>query len=162
MDQELIEVFAKIEKRLAEVERVYCRYQGPRGEKGAPAKVSVGKVEVGDAPSVKVQQLDGNIYALDFVLPVGPGGRDGCDGVDGFNNIPGPSGHNGADAVTTISLGQVVSGRDAPASLRYESDVVVLDIVLPRGAEGLRGPQGEKGLQGERGPSPATEKRLAG
>ena len=75
----------------------------------------------------------------------GDPGRDGINGADGVSNLPGPvgpPGKNGADAVTTIALGQVVSGREAMASLRHEGDVVILDLVLPRGSQGEQGSAG--------------------
>lgn len=157
MDQQLLHEinsgFGNLRKRLEELEKIHCRYQGPRGEKGAPAKVSVGRVEVGDTASVKVRPLDGNIYELDFVLPPGKDGRDGRDGVDGVSNIPGPRGRDGRDGVDgRVVVGQVVGGHFAAATVHVADDVQIIDLVVPRGGEGPRGPQGEQGLQGERGP----------
>lgn len=53
----LHETFKGINERLGKLEEVYCRYQGPRGRDGAPAKVCIGKVEVGDTASVKVRPV---------------------------------------------------------------------------------------------------------
>lgn len=63
------EILGKINKRLEALEVVHTRYQGPKGRDGVPAKVCVGKVEVGNTASVKVRQLDGNVYELNFVIP---------------------------------------------------------------------------------------------
>ena len=71
--------------------------------------------------------------------------KDGRDGRDGYSNLPCPRGRDGADAVTTIAIGQLASGREAMASLRHEGDVVLLDLALPHVPQGEVGEPGPPG-----------------
>lgn len=134
MDQ----VLDQINKRLAELEKIHTRYQGPRGPAGKDApspKIMIGTITSGDQADAKIRTVDGT-FVLDLCLP------RGTDGRDGYSNLPGPRGRDGADALTTIAVGQVVGGREAMASLRHEGDVVILDLVLPRGSQGEQGSAG--------------------
>lgn len=135
----------KIDERLAEVEKIHTRYQGPPGRPGKdapPPKIVIGTVTSGEPADAKIRTVDGT-FVLDLCLP------RGSDGRDGYSNVPGPAGRDGADALTTIAVGQVVSGREAMASLRHEGDVVILDLVLPRGSQGERGSPGNSPTEGE-------------
>lgn len=126
MEQEILD---RINKRLEGLEVIHTRYQGPRGPAGKdapPPRIVIGAVTSGDQADAKIRTVDGTFF-LDLCLP------RGSDGRDGFSNIPGPRGRDGADTLTTIAVGQLVSGREAMASLRHEGDVVILDLVLPRG-----------------------------
>ncbi len=73
--------------------------------------------------------------ALDGFTP-----RDGIDGVDGVTPV--------------ISIGSVVEGETASATLTGTTEQPVINLVLPRGPKGDpgdKGPQGPQGLPGESG-----------
>lgn len=76
--------------------------------------------------------------ALDGFTP-----RDGIDGRDGIN---------GVDGVTpVISIGTVVEGETASATLTGTTEQPVINLVLPRGPKGDPGEQGIQGIQGPQG-----------
>lgn len=76
--------------------------------------------------------------ALDGFTP-----RDGIDGQDGIN---------GLDGVTpVISIGTVVEGETASATLTGTTEQPVINLVLPRGPKGDPGDQGIQGIQGPQG-----------
>ena len=77
--------------------------------------------------------------ALDGFTP-----RDGIDGQDGIN---------GVDGVTPVlSIGSVVEGETASATLTGTTEQPVINLVLPRGPKGDPGDQGIQGIQGPQGP----------
>lgn len=102
---------------------------GPQGEKG-PAGPKGDKGDKGD---------------------VGPQGPAGGDGVDGINGINGIDGQDGADGITPVlSIGTVVEGETASATLTGTTEQPVINLVLPRGP---KGDVGEQGIQGPQGPA---------
>ena len=83
--------------------------------------------------------------------PPGPQGPAGGDGVDGINGI---DGQDGADGITPVlSIGTVVEGETASATLTGTTEQPVINLVLPRGPKGDVGEQGIQGPQGPQGPA---------
>lgn len=79
--------------------------------------------------------------ALDGFTP-----RDGIDGVNGVDGI------NGIDGITpALSIGTVVEGDAASATLTGTTEQPVINLVLPRGPQGDVGPRGIQGIQGPQG-----------
>lgn len=127
---------------------------GRDGVDGVTPQLSIGAVAVADNPEV---QITGTPEApiLNITLPkgakgdkgdVGPQGPAGGDGVDGINGI---DGQDGADGITPVlSIGTVVEGETASATLTGTTEQPVINLVLPRGPKGDVGEQGIQGPQG--------------
>lgn len=102
----------------------------PRGERGAPGR---------DGISIKGDKGE-----------VGQQGRDGLPGRDSI--IPGEKGEKGdrgAIGVTpAFTIGQVVTGDVASATISGVPEAPVLNLVLPRGERGMAGRDGVKGKDG--------------
>lgn len=111
---------------------------GPQGEKGPAGP----KGDKGDKGDVGERGPAG---------PPGPQGPAGGDGVDGINGI---DGQDGADGITPVlSIGTVVEGETASATLTGTTEQPVINLVLPRGPKGDVGGQGIQGPQGPQGPA---------
>ena len=138
---------------------------GRDGVDGVTPQLSIGTVDVADDPEV---QITGTPEApiLNITLPKGakgdkgdkgdtgpagppgPQGPAGGDGVDGINGI---DGQDGADGITPVlSIGTVVEGETASATLTGTTEQPVINLVLPRGP---KGDVGEQGIQGPQGPA---------
>lgn len=107
MEQEILDT---INKRLAELEKIHTRYQGPPGKQGKdapPPRIVIGTVSSGEQADDKIRKADGTFF-LYLCLP------RGADGRDGFSDIPGPvgpAGRNGRNGVDgRVVIGQVVDG----------------------------------------------------
>lgn len=100
----------------------------------------------------------------DFVLELneqGPQGATGPQGPQGPQGIKGDKGEPGRDGIdgepgpaNTLSIGTVVKGTVAEATITGESPNQTLNLVLPKGDKGDRGevgPKGEQGIQGHPG-----------
>ena len=68
---------------------------GPKGDKGDAATITIGNVNVGEAPSVK-NTGDEHNAVLDITLPIGPKGDKGEQGAVGPAGERGPIGPQGA------------------------------------------------------------------
>lgn len=85
----------------------------------------------------------------------------GETGPQGPRGDKGDPGHDGKDV--KLVIGKVISGDEAAARIRQGGDTFILDLCLPRGAEGLRGPQGLPGPHGSQGPAgPQGERGFRG
>lgn len=74
------------------------------------------------------------------------------DGIDGTNGVDGINGLDGQDGTTPVlSIGTVVEGEGASATLTGTTEQPVINLVLPRGPQGDVGPQGIQGIQGPQG-----------
>jgi hypothetical protein len=102
----------------------------PRGERGAPGR---------DGISIKGDKGEQGVQ-----------GRDGLPGRDSV--IPGERGEKGDKGNTGItpvfSIGQVVTGDSASATISGKPEAPVLNLVLPRGERGMPGRDGIKGKDG--------------
>lgn len=98
--------------------------------------------------SSAMQELDTRVdaaitEALDGFTP-----RDGVDGINGTD------GRDGVDGITPVlSIGTVVEGETASATLTGTTEQPVINLVLPRGPKGDVGEQGIQGPQGPQGPA---------
>lgn len=126
---------------------------GPKGDKGDAATITIGNVNVGEAPSVK-NTGDEHNAVLDITLPIGPKGDKGEQGAVGPAGERGPIGPQGAqgekgDKGEQGPVGQ--RGAVGPAGPQGEKGV--------KGDQGEMGPRGLQGAQGEQGPvGPKGEK----
>lgn len=116
--------------------------QGPKGDKG----------ETGPA---------GPQGAVGKTGPAGPAGADGAPGAKGDKGDPGDTGPQGpkgskgdtgpqgdpgkAGATPVLTIGAVMTGSNASASISGTAENPKLNLILPRGETG---PQGEKGDTG--------------
>jgi hypothetical protein len=102
----------------------------PRGERGAPGR---------DGISIKGDKGE-----------VGLQGRDGLPGRDSV--VPGEKGdkgdRGGIGITPAFSIGQVVTGDVASATISGVPEAPVLNLVLPRGERGMPGRDGIKGKDG--------------
>lgn len=137
---------------------------GPAGEQGpmptleitaetlvytAQATVSVTPVSGGYAVVIGVPEgIPGAIG------PVGPQGEVGPQGIQGIQGVQGPKGERGDPGPASIAVGTVVTGAPGSAATVTNTGTaqdVVLDFVLPTGAQGPKGDAGERGPQGPAG-----------
>ena len=95
---------------------------GPKGDKGDAATITIGNVNVGEAPSVK-NTGDEHNAVLDITLPIGPKGDKGDPGVAGERGPIGPQGPAGEKGE---------QGLQGP--------------IGPKGEQGLQGPAGKDGV----------------
>lgn len=103
----------------------------PRGERGAPGR---------DGISIK-----GDVGATGLT------GRDGAPGRD--STVPGEKGEKGdmgrIGETPQFSIGQVVIGDQASATISGTPEKPVLNLVVPRGERGMPGRDGIKGKDGD-------------
>lgn len=86
------------------------------------------------------------------VGPAGPEGKVGPQGERGGKGDRGAQGPIGASGpATVLSIGTVVTGPVASATLTGVAPSQTLSLVLPRGERGEVGPQGPIGIQGPQG-----------
>ena len=102
----------------------------PRGERGAPGR---------DGISIKGDKGETGVQ-----------GRDGQPGRD--STVPGEKGERGdmgrPGDTPQFSIGNVVIGDTASATLSGSATVPVLNLVIPRGERGVAGRDGVKGKDG--------------
>ena len=69
-----------------------------------------------------------------------------------FSNIKGERGDKGdVGTPNVLTIGLVTSGDIASATITGTSPNQTLNLVLPRGEQGIQGEKGEQGIQGEKG-----------
>ena len=123
--------------------------RGPKGDTGAtgPANtLSIGTVSKGDIAGATIT---GNAphQVLNLTLPKGDTGPQGPKGDTGPQ---GPAGDVGQ--FSDLSIGNVVSGAVASATITGDAPHQILNLTLPKGEKGDIGPQGPKGDTGATGP----------
>lgn len=137
---------------------------GPAGEQGpmptleimaetlvytSQATASVTPVSGGYAVVIGVPQgIPGEIG------PIGPQGEAGPQGIQGIQGVQGPKGERGEQGPASISIGTVTTGAPGSAAIVTNTGTtqdVVLNFVIPAGAQGVKGDTGEQGPQGPAG-----------
>lgn len=129
--------------------------QGPKGDKGDTG-------ETGPA---------GPQGAVGETGPAGPAGTDGAPGAKGDKGDPGetglqgpkgdkgdagPQGDPGKPGVTpALTIGTVMTGSNASASISGTAENPKLNLILPRGETGPKGDTGPQGDKGDTGPKGA-------
>lgn len=129
--------------------------QGPKGDKGDTG-------ETGPA---------GPQGAVGETGPAGPAGTDGAPGAKGDKGDPGetgpqgpkgdkgdvgPQGDPGKPGVTpALTIGTVMTGSNASASISGTAENPKLNLILPRGETGSKGDTGPQGDKGDTGPKGA-------
>lgn len=129
--------------------------QGPKGDKGDTG-------ETGPA---------GPQGAVGETGPAGPAGTDGVPGAKGDKGDPGktgpqgpkgdkgdagPQGDPGKPGVTpALTIGTVMTGSNASASISGTAENPKLNLILPRGETGPKGDTGPQGDKGDTGPKGA-------
>lgn len=105
---------------------------------------------------------EGDFTRLD-IGPQGPQGPTGPQGATGPQGDTGPQGPQGVKGDTgdvgpanTLTIGTVVEGGAAGASIGGEAPNQTLDLTLPQGPTGPQGPQGIPGDTGPQGPQGDT------
>ena len=93
--------------------------------------------------------------------PQGPQGEAGSQGIQGEQGEPGPQGEKGEKGdkgdtgargpAPNLTIGNVVEGEEAAATVTGTNPDYVLNLTLPRGEQGIQGPQGQVGPKGEKG-----------
>lgn len=118
---------------------------GINGQDGESPNLEIGNVstlEPGSRATANVRLISENRYAIDLGIPRGAKGQDGTGG--GSGSVVNP----------TLEIGSVTSGEVASAEIVGDSPNYTINLVLPKGEQGLtgeRGPQGKPGAKGERG-----------
>ena len=105
------------------------------GPPGKSEKISIGKVSSGSAATI-VDNFDGEVHTLDFVVPRGPKGDKGDIGLKGDKGEKGDIGPQGE------------KGNIGPIGPQGKQG-----IAGPPGIEGKIGPTGPQGPQGTLGPT---------
>lgn len=165
--------------------------EGPPGPKGDPGRGVHILGELDDPSELPATGQPGDAYLIKGDLwvwddidgkwidvgkiqgpqgPAGPKGDPGDDGKEGPVGPQGPSGRDGdkgdegpAGPPNVLSIGVVVKGDEAAASITGTSPEQTLNLTLPKGDQGERGPQGDLGPTGPEGPQgPAGEKGAPG
>ena len=129
--------------------------QGPKGDKG----------DTGETGSAGPQGAVGETG------PAGPAGTDGAPGAKGDKGDPGetgpqgpkgdkgdagPQGDPGKPGVTpALTIGTVMTGSNASASISGTAENPKLNLILPRGETGPKGDTGPQGDKGDTGPKGA-------
>lgn len=129
--------------------------QGPKGDKG----------DTGEAGPAGPQGAVGETG------PAGPAGTDGAPGAKGDKGDPGetgpqgpkgdkgdagPQGDPGKPGVTpALTIGTVMTGSNASASISGTAENPKLNLILPRGETGPKGDTGPQGDKGDTGPKGA-------
>lgn len=121
----------------------YLRYwfqlkgeQGVAGPSGPANTLSIGEVTKGDNASATITG-DAPNQTLNLVLPKGDQGPQGVAGPKGEQGSTGPA--------NTLSIGSVVKGDNASASITGEAPNQTLNLVLPKGDQGAKGDKGDAG-----------------
>jgi hypothetical protein len=104
--------------------------QGPPGQNGTNATITVGSVKTG-TPAAVTDSGTPSAAVLNFVIPPGTPGQNGTNGTNGINGI------NGAAA--TVQVGSVTSGTPAAVANGGTSQAAVLNFVIPPGQQGAPG-----------------------
>ena len=110
--------------------------QGIAGPVGPANTLSVGEVTKGDDASATITG-DAPNQTLNLVLPKGDQGPQGNPGPKGDQGSTGPA--------NTLSIGSVVKGDNASASITGEAPNQTLNLVLPKGDQGAKGDKGDAG-----------------
>ena len=110
--------------------------QGIAGPVGPANTLSIGSVTKGDDASATITGEAPN-QTLNLVLPKGDQGPQGNPGPKGDQGSTGPA--------NTLSIGSVVKGDNASASITGEAPNQTLNLVLPKGDQGAKGDKGEAG-----------------
>ncbi len=148
---------------------------GPAGPVGPQGPVGAGVVVQGSITTwpPAANPADGDLWLAGATLPTGtPAGTVQGDGFVydrptnkwiNVGQIRGPAGPQGNTGLTgpqgpvglsnTLSIGSVTSGTNAGATLTGTAPAQVLNLVLPRGDQGIQGIQGIQGLVGLTGPA---------
>lgn len=129
--------------------------QGPKGDKG----------DTGEAGPAGPQGAVGETG------PAGPAGTDGAPGAKGDKGDPGetgpqgpkgdkgdagPQGDPGKPGITpALTIGTVMTGSNASASISGTAENPKLNLILPRGETGPKGDTGPQGDKGDTGPKGA-------
>lgn len=117
--------------------------QGLQGEVGPSNVLTIGNVTSGENAQATITGNSPN-QVLNLVLPKGEKGEIGPVGPQG------PAGDVGQ--YSTLSIGTVVSGETASATITGEAPNQTLNLTLPRGEKGENGVQGAQGDVGPQGP----------
>ena len=93
--------------------------------------------------------------------PAGPPGEKGDPGKQGPQGVPGPAGEDGepgpagaTGATPNLQIGAVTTldaGNNATASITGTTENPLLNLGIPKGADGAQGPQGDPGPAGQDG-----------
>lgn len=93
--------------------------------------------------------------------PAGPPGEKGDPGKQGPQGVPGPAGEDGepgpagaTGATPNLQIGAVTTldaGNNATASITGTIENPLLNLGIPKGADGAQGPQGDPGPAGQDG-----------
>ena len=110
--------------------------QGIAGPVGPANTLSIGSVTKGDDASATITGEAPN-QTLNLVLPKGDQGPQGEPGPKGDQGSTGPA--------NTLSIGSVVKGDNASASITGEAPNQTLNLVLPKGDQGAKGDKGDAG-----------------
>ena len=133
---------------------------------------SIGGIKVGNNLSIR---KDGTLDSVGTVGPqgpqglTGPAGPTGPQGPKGDTGPVGPQGLKGDTGATgpqgpkgdigesnVLTIGTVLKGEEAGASITGKAPSQVLNLILPKGDTGPAGPQGPKGDTGPAGPQGPT------
>ena len=147
------------------------------------SRLTVGTVTTGAAGSAADVEITGDAGAqvINFDIPqgikgdtgaTGATGPQGIQGIQGIQGVKGDKGDTGATGATgpsnTLSIGTVIGGASAAATITGTSPAQTLNLTLPKGdkgdtgatgatgATGPQGPQGPQGIQGVKGDTGAT------
>lgn len=116
---------------------------GAKGADGITPTLKVGSVATlaaGSNATVTMSE-NNNVYTLDFGIPKGVKGDTGASGSSGGTTVVNP----------TITIGTVIGGDAADATITGDSPNYTLNLVLPKGAKGDKGADGTKGEKGDKG-----------
>lgn len=93
---------------------------------------------------------------LNLVLPKGDPGAAGAQGPKGDKGDTGPQGDPGKTGTTPVlTIGAVMTGSNASASISGTAENPKLNLILPRGETGPKGDTGPQGDKGDTGPKGA-------
>ena len=139
------------------------------------SRLTVGTVTTGAAGSAADVEITGDAGAqvINFDIPqgikgdtgaTGATGPQGIQGIQGIQGVKGDKGDTGATGATgpsnTLSIGTVIGGAFAAATITGTSPAQTLNLTLPKGdkgdtgatgATGATGPQGPQGIKGDTG-----------
>lgn len=91
-----------------------------------------------DVQDIVAEVLRDDEYVLGTFGDTGPQGEKGDQGEEGPQGPAGPS--------NVLSIGTVVRGDDAAASITGTSPNQILNLTLPKGDQGIQGPEGPTGF----------------
>lgn len=84
--------------------------------------------------------------SIERISLIGPQGEKGDKGEKGERGEQGAQGETGAS--NTLTIGEVIAGSSALATITGEAPNQVLNLTLPKGDRGEQGPVGAQGVQG--------------